>query len=161
MFYIKTLLSGILFLNIETYPKEPLKILLLGAGIGTINYFFDKILKSNVQIDAVELSKKITKIGKDYFGMNNYDNEKKNISNSMFLQGNGIYISMYDLFKKSSLDLTRDSMNNLYILHSVDDDAKGLIYYTPYYNSLGHKWTLEEITIHCKAAIDYIKRREI
>ena len=79
MFYIKTLLSGILFLNIETYPKEPLKILVLGAGIGTINYFFDKILKSNVQIDAVELSKKITKIGKDYFGMNNYDNEKKNI----------------------------------------------------------------------------------
>lgn len=41
------------------------------------------------------------------------------------------------------------------------DYAHGDCDYTPYYNSLGHKWTLEEITMHCKAAIDYIKRSEI
>ena len=76
MFYIQALLCGILFIDLKNYPKEKIKILVLGAGIGTINYYFDKILKSNVCIDAVELDKNVAEKGKEFFGLNNYIKEK-------------------------------------------------------------------------------------
>lgn len=104
MFYIKSLLSGVLFLDLEAYPKEPIRILVLGAGIGTINYFFDKIMKSNITIDAVELSKKITKIGKEYFGINNYDHEKKNIK------------WYFEDAKKHILNLTQENYYDMVIM---------------------------------------------
>ena len=76
MFYIQALLCGVLFMDLKNLPKEKIKILVLGAGIGTINYYFDKILKSNVCIDAVELDKNVAEKGKEYFGLNNYTKEK-------------------------------------------------------------------------------------
>jgi spermidine synthase len=79
MFYIKSILSSILFINLENYPENKINILVLGAGIGTINFYFDKILKSNVNIDAIELNNKVTEIGKEYFGLNNYKYKKGNI----------------------------------------------------------------------------------
>ena len=79
MFYIKSILSSILFINLENYPENKINVLVLGAGIGTINFYFDKILKSNVNVDAVELNSKVTEIGKDYFGLNNYKYKKGNI----------------------------------------------------------------------------------
>ena len=79
MFYIKSILSSILFINLENYPENKINVLVLGAGIGTINFYFDKILKSNVNVDAVELNSKVTEIGKEYFGLNNYKYKKGNI----------------------------------------------------------------------------------
>ena len=80
MFYIQALLSSICFLNLKNFPENSLKILILGAGIGTINYYFNKILKENVIIDAVELDKEVAEVGLKYFGLNNFQNEKnKNI----------------------------------------------------------------------------------
>ena len=80
MFYIQALLSSICFLNLNNFPENSLKILILGAGIGTINYYFNKILKENVIIDAVELDKEVAEVGLKYFGLNNFQNEKnKNI----------------------------------------------------------------------------------
>ena len=76
MFYIQALLCGIFFIDLNNFPKEKIKILVLGAGIGTINYYFNKILNSNVCIDAVELDKKVAEIGMEYFGINNYTKEK-------------------------------------------------------------------------------------
>ncbi len=76
MFYIQALLCGVLFIDLKNIQKEKIKILVLGAGIGTINYYFDKILKSNVCIDAVELDKNVAEKGKEYFGLNNYTKEK-------------------------------------------------------------------------------------
>ena len=76
MFYIQALLSALFFINLEKFPKEKIKILVLGAGIGTINYYFDKILRGNVIIDAVELDKNVAEIGMEYFGLNNYKKEK-------------------------------------------------------------------------------------
>ena len=43
MFYIQALLTGIFFIDLYNFPQEKVKILVLGAGIGTINYYFDKI----------------------------------------------------------------------------------------------------------------------
>ena len=80
MFYIQALLSSLFFIDLAKYPEEKIKILVLGAGIGTINYYFDKILKGNVYIDAVELNKNVAEFGMEYFGLNNYKKEKnKNI----------------------------------------------------------------------------------
>ena len=76
MFYIQALLSALFFVDLANFPKEKVKILVLGAGIGTINYYFDKILKSNVCIDAVELDKNVAEVGVEYFGLNNYKKEK-------------------------------------------------------------------------------------
>ena len=76
MFYTQAALVSIYFLNFEDYPKNPKKILILGSGVGNISYFMDKILSNNVEIDAVEADKKITELGRDYFGLNNYKKEK-------------------------------------------------------------------------------------
>ena len=76
MFYIQALLCSVFFIDLKDFPKEKIKILVLGAGIGTINYYFDKILKSNVCIDAVELDKNVAEKGKEYFGLNNFEKEK-------------------------------------------------------------------------------------
>lgn len=76
MFYIQALLTGIFFIDLYNFPQEKVKILILGAGIGTINYYFDKILNSNVLIDAVELDKNVAEMGMEYFGLNNYKKEK-------------------------------------------------------------------------------------
>ena len=76
MFYTQASLISIFFLNFEDFPKNSKKILILGAGVGNICYFFDKILSNNVEIDAVETDKKITELGRDYFGLNNYKKEK-------------------------------------------------------------------------------------
>jgi SAM-dependent methyltransferase len=76
MFYIQALLTGIFFIDLYNFPQEKVKILVLGAGIGTINYYFDKILNSNVLIDAVELDKNVAEMGMEYFGLNNYKKEK-------------------------------------------------------------------------------------
>ena len=76
MFYIQSLLCALFFIDLEKFPTEKVNILVLGAGIGTINYYFDKILKSNVCIDAVELDKNVAEVGVEYFGLNNYKKEK-------------------------------------------------------------------------------------
>ena len=76
MFYIQALLSALFFVDLKNLLKENIKILVLGAGIGTINYYFDKILKGKVCIDAVELDKNVAEVGMEYFGLNNYKKEK-------------------------------------------------------------------------------------
>jgi hypothetical protein len=71
-FYIKTVLTGIFFINSEkNFPEKNLEVLILGAGIGTINFFFNKIFGSKVNITAVELDKKMAEIGEKYFGFIN------------------------------------------------------------------------------------------
>ena len=83
MFYTQVVLSGIFFLNLVNYPKDKMKVLVLGAGTGNINFFMNKVLNSNVEIDAVQLDKKVTELGKDYFGFNDYkkDNNKNENNN--------------------------------------------------------------------------------
>ena len=79
VFYVKVVLCALYFSNMSNFPKENLKILILGSSCGMLSYFFDKILKSHIEIDNVESDKEIVDIGNKYFGLNNYKKEKKNI----------------------------------------------------------------------------------
>ena len=79
VFYTKVVLCALYFSNMSNFPKENLKILILGSSCGMLSYFFDKILKSHIEIDNVESDKEIVDIGNKYFGLNNYKKEKKNI----------------------------------------------------------------------------------
>lgn len=75
MFYTQAVLSGIFFLNYDNFSQNQKKILVLGAGAGNINYFFDKVFMNNIEIDAVEIDQKVTELGRDYFGLNNFKKE--------------------------------------------------------------------------------------
>ena len=115
MFYIKTLLSSIFFLDMSNYPNEKINILILGAGIGTINFYFDKLLKSNVKIDAVELDKNVTEIGREYFKLNNYKEEKKNI-NWYFIDAKKFVL---DSSRKEYYDLIIMDINNTNLIEGI------------------------------------------
>ena len=78
-YYDRTVLCGLLFTDLEKFPQENLNVLILGAGIGTISYYMNKILLGKVNIDNVEKNQKITKYGKLYFCTNDYQNKKSNI----------------------------------------------------------------------------------
>jgi hypothetical protein len=70
-FYIKSVLCSLFFLDTSNFPEKQFEVLILGAGIGTINHFFNKMLKNQVNITAVEIDKSIVKLGEEYFGMEN------------------------------------------------------------------------------------------
>lgn len=78
-FYDKTVLCGLYFANFEKFPSENLNVLILGAGAGSIGYYMNKILLGKVNIDSVEKDIEVTKVGKKYFALNDYDNKKSNI----------------------------------------------------------------------------------
>ena len=76
VFYVKVVLCSLYF-SMNNFPKENLKILILGSSCGMLSYFFDKILKSHIEIDNVESDKEIVDVGNKYFGLNNYKKKKK------------------------------------------------------------------------------------
>ena len=115
MFYIKTLLCSIFFLDMEKFPEEKINILILGAGIGTINFYFDKLLKSNVRIDAVELDKNVTEVGREFFKLNNYKEEKNNI-NWFFSDGKKFVL---DSSRKEFYDLIIMDINNTNLIEGI------------------------------------------
>lgn len=78
-FYDKTVLCGLYFVNFEKFPSENINVLILGGGAGSIGYYMNKILIGKVKIDSVEKDIEITKLGKKYFALNDYDNKKSNI----------------------------------------------------------------------------------
>ena len=73
--FMRSIISGVLFLDLSKFPDNNLKILVLGGGVGSINYFFNRIFKGKVTIDVVESNKKLTKLGMEFFGLNNYPKE--------------------------------------------------------------------------------------
>jgi SAM-dependent methyltransferase len=67
-YYIKSVLSGLFFLKGLDIEKNPVEVLILGSGIGTINHFLNKLLKNKVKITSVEIDKKAVELGREYFG---------------------------------------------------------------------------------------------
>jgi hypothetical protein len=79
-FYIKCVLCGIFFMRSDDFPKENFNVMVLGAGIGSVNHFMEKVFREKVNIRSVELEKKMPEIGEKYFGFKNFGKENVNWS---------------------------------------------------------------------------------
>lgn len=113
-FYDKVVLSGLLFTNLSTFPQNRLNVLILGAGIGTISYYLNKIFLGKVNIDNVEKNKDVTNLGKIYFGTNDYQIKNSNIKwhfeDAFKLILDSKNEQYYDLVIMDIKDITRESM---------------------------------------------------
>ena len=72
-FYEKCLICMAFFMNLEILPKNTIKIMDIGAGIGVLSFYFYLLFKGCCEIDNIEKNKNIYEIGIKYFGLKNYD----------------------------------------------------------------------------------------
>lgn len=76
-FYEQSILCTVFYMDLTKFPRNTIKIMDIGAGIGTLSFFFYKLFKGSCEIDNIEKNKEIFEIGKKYFGFQNYDNDNK------------------------------------------------------------------------------------
>lgn len=107
-FYIKSLLCGVFFIPTENFPKTPFNIIVLGAGIGSINHYFNRIFRENVQITSVEIDKSMPELGQKYFG---FKNTGANNSNWVFGDAKDYLIKSQGA-NKNKFDIIISDINN-------------------------------------------------
>ena len=76
-FYEQSLLCTVFYIDLNKFPKNNIKIIDLGAGLGTLSFYFYKLFKGSCEIYNIEKSKEIYEIGMKYFGYKNYDKDNK------------------------------------------------------------------------------------
>ena len=76
-FYEQSLLCTVFYIDLSSFPKNTIKIIDLGAGLGALSFRFYKLFKGACEIYNIEKNKEIYEIGMKYFGYKNYDNDNK------------------------------------------------------------------------------------
>jgi hypothetical protein len=104
-FYIKCLLSSAFFLDSENFPGRNFEFLIMGAGIGSVNHYFDLFFKSKVHITSVEIDSSMPEIGQNYFGFQNL--EKPNYK---WVYGDAIDFLLHN--KNQKFDMIVSDINN-------------------------------------------------
>ena len=76
-FYEQSVLCTVFYMDLTKFPRNTIKIMDIGAGLGSLSYYFFKLFKGSCEIDNIEKNKEIFDLGTKYFGYQNYDNENK------------------------------------------------------------------------------------
>ena len=71
-FYQRCIISAFLLIR-NHIPNQKIKVLILGAGIGSLGVYLKEVFKNNITIDSVEIDEKFRNIGKEYFGFNDFE----------------------------------------------------------------------------------------
>lgn len=79
-FYEKSLICMAFFMNLEILPKNTIKIMDIGAGIGVLSFYFYLLFKGCCEIDNIEKNKSMYEIGMKYFGLKNYDTHRNRVN---------------------------------------------------------------------------------
>ena len=71
-FYEQALLCTVFYVDLNKFPKNTIKIIDIGAGIGSLSFYFYKLFKGSCEIYNIEKNKDLHEIGMKYFGYKNY-----------------------------------------------------------------------------------------
>ena len=107
-FYEQSILCTVFYMDLTNYPKNTVKIMDIGAGLGTLSFSFYKLYKGNCEIDNIEKNKEIYEIGKKYFGFQNYDNDNK--IHWLFEEAKGCIDKMAN-FEKNNVKVKKSNEN--------------------------------------------------
>ena len=72
-FYERCIICMIFYLDLNMLPKNTIKIVDIGAGLGIMSFYFYRVFKGNCEIDNIEKNQWMYDIGIKYFGIKNYD----------------------------------------------------------------------------------------
>ena len=76
-FYEQSLLCTVYYIDLNKFPKNSIKILDIGAGLGSLSFHFYRLFKSMCEIYNIERNKEMYELGMKYFGYKNYDKDNK------------------------------------------------------------------------------------
>lgn len=79
-FYEKCILCMANFLELGYLPNSTIKILDIGAGIGTMNFYLLQLYKNCCEIDNIEKNKDIYELGIKYFGFKKHEDYGNNVN---------------------------------------------------------------------------------
>ncbi len=76
-FYEQSILCTVFYMDLTKFPRNTIKIMDIGAGLGSLSFYFYKLFKGGCEIDNIEKNKELYDLGMKYFGYQNYDKENK------------------------------------------------------------------------------------
>ena len=102
-FYERCIICMTFYLNLNQLPKNTIKIMDIGAGLGIMSFYFYRVFKGNCEIDNIEKKNWMHDIGIKYFGIKNYDKH-----------GNRIHWFIDDVEKCIKKMTNQDKVENKY-----------------------------------------------
>ena len=79
-FYEKTIICMAFYLDLRQLPKNTIKTMSIGAGLGIMSFYLYIFYKGNCEVDNIEKNKWMHDIGKQFFGLKNYDKYENRIN---------------------------------------------------------------------------------
>ena len=67
-FYEQSLLCTMFYIDLSELPKKNIKIIDIGAGLGSLSFNFYRLFKGACEIYNIENNKETYEIGMKYFG---------------------------------------------------------------------------------------------
>ena len=118
-FYEKTIICMAFYLDLTQLPKNTIKIMSIGAGLGIMSFYLYRFYKGNCEVDNIEKNKWMHDIGIQYFGLKKYDKHGNRIN--WFFED--IQTCMNKMFKSSHNDVKYENKIGFYdfIFNEIND----------------------------------------